>query len=133
MLKKGLCALTHANAWPKLFLALVVSAGLAQTADTGPDVTVEIFSDFQCPYCKMFAPAAREVESKGIEGINTKVEFKNFPLSFHPFAELAAQAAMAAREQGKFWEMHDLLFANQNALGREDLLKYAATLKLDMA
>ncbi|MGD1073642.1 MAG: thioredoxin domain-containing protein [Bryobacteraceae bacterium] len=132
MLKAGLCALTHANPWPKLFLALAVSAGLAQTADPVPDVTVEIFSDFQCPYCRMFAPAAREVESKGIEGINTKVEFKNFPLSFHPFAQLAAQAAMAAREQGKFWEMHDLLFANQNALGREDLLKYAASLKLDM-
>jgi protein-disulfide isomerase len=97
-----------------------------------PQVQIEIFSDFQCPYCKMFAPAAREVESKGIEGINTKVEFKNFPLSFHPFAQLAAQAAAAAREQGKFWEMHDLLFANQSALGREDLLKYAASLKLDM-
>jgi len=53
-------------------------------------------------------------------------------LSFHPFAQLAAQAAMAAGEQGKFWEMHDLLFANQAALGREDLIKYARTLKLDM-
>jgi len=117
------------------FTALVL-AGIAPAADISspePDVTIEIFSDFQCPYCKMFAPAAREVQSKGIDGIRTKVVFKNFPLGFHPFAQLAAQAAMAAAEQGKFWEMHDLLFANQNALGREDLLKYAETLNLDMA
>src|ERR1019366_10562332 len=98
-----------------------------------PAVSIEIYSDFQCPFCKMFAPAARDVELKGIEGAATKVEFKNFPLSFHPFAQLAAQAAMAAREQGKFWEMHDLLFANQPALAGEDLLKSAESLKLDMA
>ena len=112
---------------------MFVNPATAAEAVKQPDVTIQIFSDFQCPYCRMFAPAAREIESKGIEGIQTKVEFRNFPLSFHPFAQLAAQAAAAAREQGKFWEMHDLLFANQNALGREDLLKYAASLKLDMA
>jgi protein-disulfide isomerase len=118
---------------PLLALGLAPLAVVAAEHDTSSEVSIQIFSDFQCPFCKMFAPAAREVESKGIEGINTKVEFKNFPLSFHPFAQLAAQAAMAAREQGKFWEMHDLLFANQSALGRDDLLKYAASLKLDMA
>ena len=73
------------------------------------------------------------LSAQGVEGVTTKVEFKNFPLSFHPFAKLAAQAAVAAGEQGKFWEMHDALFANQTALKREDLLKYAGELKLDMA
>lgn len=116
----------------KLVLAAATAALLLHGNPPPPQVTVDIFSDFQCPYCKMFAPA-RELESKGVEGVPTKVEFKNFPLSFHPFAQLAAQAAAAAREQGKFWEMHDLLFANQNALQREDLLKYAQGLKLDMA
>ncbi len=111
-------------------LALLTAIGFGQ--ETAPEVTIQIFSDFQCPYCKVFAPGARELESKGVEGVRTKVEFRNFPLSFHPFAQLAAQAATAAGEQGRFWEMHDLLFANQNALGREDLLKYAQTLKLDM-
>ena len=112
---------------------LMVVSQFARAADpTSPEVTIEIFSDFQCPYCKQFAPAVRELESKGIEVTKTKVEFHNFPLSFHPFAQLAAQAAAAAGEQGKFWEMHDTLFANQRALGREDLLKYARDLKLDM-
>ncbi|MDX2149371.1 MAG: thioredoxin domain-containing protein [Bryobacteraceae bacterium] len=107
-----------------------VTARAAESMD--PEVTIEIFSDFECPFCKSFAPVARELETKGIEGTRTKVHFKNFPLSFHRNARLAAQAAVAAAEQGKFWEMHDALFANQGALGREDLLKYAGSLKLDM-
>src|SRR4051794_39574815 len=111
------------------FVFLLVRNGFGAEA---PEVSIQIFSDFQCPFCKMFAPAAREIESKGVEGVRTKVEFKNFPLSFHPNAQLAAQAAMAAAEQGKFWEMHDLLFANQNALQRDDLLRDAEKLHLDM-
>jgi protein-disulfide isomerase len=110
---------------------LLVAVGLAFAADGPPEVTIEVFSDFQCPYCKSFAPAVRELQSKGVDGIKTVVAFKNFPLGFHPFAQLAAQAAMAAGEQGRFWEMHDLLFANQRALGREDLLKHARSLNLD--
>jgi protein-disulfide isomerase len=109
---------------------------LSLAADVPPltptEVTVQIFSDFQCPYCGQFAPAVREMETKGVEGVKTKIEFRNFPLIFHPFAQLAAQAGVAAKEQGQFWEMHDLLFAHQSALRREDLLKYAQTLNLDM-
>jgi protein-disulfide isomerase len=109
-----------------------VDGAVAASENAAPEATIEIFSDFQCPYCKQFAPAVREIESKGIDGIKIRLEFKNYPLSFHPFAQLAAQAAMAAREQGKFWEMHDLLFANQPALARENLVKYARELKLNM-
>jgi protein-disulfide isomerase len=111
--------------WPLFLFA-------AAPTNPVPPVTIEIFSDFQCPYCKMFAPAASALETKGVEGVQTTVSFRNFPLSFHPFAQLAAQAAAAAAEQNKFWPMHDLLFANQNALAREDLLKYAKTLGLDV-
>jgi protein-disulfide isomerase len=117
----------------KHVLGLVLMAGAGLAGDSLPEATIQVFSDFQCPYCKTFATSVREIESKGIEGVNTKVEFKNFPLGFHPFAQLAAQAAAAAGEQGKFWEMHDLLFANQQALGREALLKYAQILNLNMA
>ena len=60
-----------------------------------------------------------------------KIVFKNYPLAYHQQAELAAAAALAAGEQEKFWEMHDLLYKNRNALKRENLLAYAKQLKLD--
>ncbi len=88
-----------------------------------PIVIVE-FSDFQCPYCSMAANAVNEVKVRFV--------FRQFPLSFHPDAHLAAQASLAAGEQGKFWEFHDKLFANQKALTRGDLEKYAEELELDM-
>ena len=62
-----------------------------------------------------------------------KVVWKNLPLSFHKDAMPAALAAMAAHDQGKYWEFHDKLFANQKALKREDFLRYAKELNLDMA
>jgi protein-disulfide isomerase len=62
-----------------------------------------------------------------------RVAWKNFPLSFHNNAKPAAEAALAANEQGKFWEMHDTLFKNQQALGASDLEKYAKDIGLDVA
>lgn len=120
-----------------IFLLLTVTmAPSGRGADAVPPgpapVTVDVFSDFQCPYCGQFARPVRELQSKGVEGFQTKVAFHNFPLSFHPYAQLAHQAALAAGEQGKFWEMHDLLFANQSALQRDNLLQYAKKLGLDM-
>jgi protein-disulfide isomerase len=89
-----------------------------------------IFSDFQCPFCGRVEPTLKQVE-KEYEG---KVRFvwKNYPLPFHNNAEPAAEAAMAAGAQGKFWEMHDKLFANQTALDRPNLEKLAQELGLDM-
>jgi len=117
---------------PRLLAFIVVLFATSAFPAEKPGVTIQVYSDFQCPFCRGFAQPVREVESKGVEGEWTKVEFKNFPLSFHPNAQLAAQAAQAASEQGKFWEMHDLLFANQSALQRDDLLRYAEELHLDM-
>jgi protein-disulfide isomerase len=103
----------------------------APTAAPAP-VEIVVYSDFQCPFCAHFASAVREVQAKGIEGIPATVKFKHFPLSIHPAALLAHHAAVAAGEQGRFWEMHDLLFAHQAAVKREDLLVYAKSLKLNL-
>ncbi len=94
-------------------------------------VTVVAFSDFQCPFCSRAVPTLHQIENdyKG----KIRVAFKNMPLPFHDKAHLAAEAALAANEQGKFWEMHDKLFANQQALDRPNLEKYAEDLGLNMA
>src|SRR5688572_28685578 len=81
------------------FLAALFFVGFADAAEA-PEVTVELFSDFQCSFCARFAAPIRELQVKGVEGVRTKVEFRNFPLNFHPDAELAHRAAYAAGEQG---------------------------------
>src|SRR5262245_51378366 len=94
-------------------------------------IDMTVYSDFQCPFCAQFAKPFRELQTKGIDEVDITVTFKHFPLSIHPDAQLAHQAAEAAKAQGKFWEMHDLLFANQRRVQREDLLGYAKQLGLD--
>ena len=105
-----------------------------EVVSTAPKpVEILVFSDFQCPFCAQFAAPIRELNAKGVEGVSMKLEFKQFPLSFHADSQLAHQAALGAGEQGKFWEMHDLLFANQSALKYNDLVRYAEKLHLDVA
>ncbi len=89
------------------------------------------FSDFQCPFCSRAVPTVHQLEAdyKG----KLRIVFKQMPLPFHDHAHLAAEAALAANEQGKFWQYHDTLFANQQALDRPALEKYASDLGLDMA
>jgi protein-disulfide isomerase len=93
-------------------------------------VTIVEFSDFQCPYCGKVVPTLRSLE-KDYAG-KLRVYFKHFPLAFHQDAPLASQAALAAGAQGKFWQMHDKLFDNQQSIKRADLEKYAQELGLDM-
>ncbi len=95
-------------------------------------VEIVLFSDFQCPFCAVLAQPVRELEAKGVDGTGITVTFKHFPLSIHPQAALAHRAALAATQQGKFWEMHDLLFANQRKAERDDVLEYARRLGLDL-
>ena len=103
-------------------------------AQLGPNdalVTIIEFSDFQCPYCsKVVGPLKGAMADYGDD---VRLIFKHFPLGGHPQAGPAAQATWAAQRQGKFWEMHDLLFANQKALSDADLEKYGQQLGLDMA
>ena len=112
------------------FASITVDNGAGAHGPTTAKVTIVEFSDFQCPFCTRAANATTELKKK--YGDKIRVIFRQFPLSFHKDAHLAAQASLAAGEQGKFWEMHDKMFANQRALKREDLDKYATELKLDM-
>jgi len=93
-------------------------------------VTVVAISDFQCPYCSKGAQIMDEVTKAYPNDV--KLVFKNLPLGFHPEAKPAAIAALAAKEQGKFWEMHDLIFQNQGELSGEKYLELAKALKLNM-
>jgi protein-disulfide isomerase len=93
-------------------------------------VTIVEFSDFQCPYCGRFAPALKNTLRK--YPTQVRLVFRNLPLaSLHAQAVKAAEAAVCARDQGKFWEMHDLLFAEQKSLGVDALKEKATRLGLD--
>jgi len=93
-------------------------------------LTVVAFSEFQCPYCAKGTGVLQRILEE--YGDDVRIVFKNFPLPFHKDAMLASEAALAAHAQGKFWEMHDLLFENQRSLGKESLLQYGKQLELDM-
>jgi protein-disulfide isomerase len=106
----------------------------AQDHATGPDdapVTLVEYGDYECPYCGMAHPIVKRAQQK--LGSQLRFIFRNFPLAeAHPHARLAAQAAEAAAAQGKFWEMHDMLFENQTALEPDDLVGYAKSIGLDI-
>ena len=94
-----------------------------------PIVLVE-YGDYECPYCGEAYPLVKAIQRR--LGNQLCFAFRNFPLAnMHPFAEHAAEAAEAAGAQGKFWEMHDLLFENQDALDDKALAGHAASLGLD--
>jgi protein-disulfide isomerase len=93
-------------------------------------VTIVEFSDFQCPYCKRAASTVNEISKK--YGDKVSIVFKDLPLSIHPQARPAAEAARCAGDQGKFWEYHDALFAEASFSG-ETWMKLAGELKLDAA
>jgi len=104
--------------------------------DAGSQVVLTEYSDFQCPACGQFSQIVAEVMEE--QGENVRFEYKHFPLiSIHPFAVPAAKAAEAAGQQGKFFEMHDKLFENQqiwsaNANPQTYFNSYAEEIGLDM-
>jgi Na+/H+ antiporter NhaA len=93
-------------------------------------ITVVEYGDFECPYCGQAEPVMRELlQDFG----DVRYVWRHLPLNdVHPNTQLAAEAAEAAAEQGAFWEMHDLLLANQDKLSEEDLMGYADGLGLDL-
>jgi len=97
---------------------------------TDAPITLLEYGDYECPYCGEAHPIVKAVQDR--LGNRLCFAFRHFPLMMvHPRAEHGAEAAEAAAAQGKFWQMHDLLFENQDALEDEDLAEYAATLGLD--
>ncbi len=116
-----------------------VIVDLAAPVDPGRDhmrgpasapVTVVEYGDFECPFCGQAEPAVRELLAGHGD---VRYVWRHLPLNdVHPHAQLAAEAAEAAAEQGKFWAMHDLLFEHQGDLQARDLIRYAEELGLDV-
>jgi protein-disulfide isomerase len=98
-----------------------------------PGASIELveYGDYQCPYCGQAYLIIKSIQAK--TGDQLKFVFRNFPLTeIHQRSAYAAVAAEAAGFQGKFWEMHDILFENQKNLQDEDLIRYAEQLNLDI-
>jgi protein-disulfide isomerase len=94
-------------------------------------VTLVEYGDYECPYCGAAYPIIKQVQAR--MGERLRFVFRNFPIATsHPHAEQAAEAAEAAAAQGRFWEMHDLLYENQKRLRDQDLRGYAEQLELDV-
>jgi protein-disulfide isomerase len=94
------------------------------------DITIVEFTDFQCPFCSRVGPTLAKIQEE--YGDQVRIVFKHMPLSFHAQAPGAHAAAEAAKIQGKFWEMHDKIFANQRDLAVATLERYAQEIGLDI-
>ena len=95
-------------------------------------VTLVEYGDYECPYCGQAYVILQQL--KELFGDQLRVVYRHFPLAtIHPHAQSAAEAAEAAGAQGRFWDMHNLLFENQHALEDDDLEAYAADIGLDLA
>jgi protein-disulfide isomerase len=93
-------------------------------------VTLVEYGDYECPYCGMAYPIVKRLQAR--LGDRLRFVFRNFPLGdAHPHADAAAELAEAAALQGKFWEMHDMLYEHQRALRPAELERYARNLGLD--
>jgi protein-disulfide isomerase len=110
--------------------SLIEAGDAASFGAPNAKVTIVEFSDFECPYCSKAADVATQVKSKYTTDV--RFVFRHYPLPFHKKAHLASQASLAANEQGKFWEFHDLIFENQRSLDRQDLEAHAKKLGLNM-
>ena len=112
----------------------VSADGDPQIGDDNAKVTIIEFSDFQCPYCgRFYEQSEKQIITDYVDTGKVKFVYRDFPLdSIHPNARPAANAAECVNEQGKFWEFHDKLFSNQDALSTDNYKKWASELGLDM-
>jgi protein-disulfide isomerase len=123
----------------KAQLEILLQPPRVEVSSTGPavgpadaPVTLIEFSDFQCPFCARAVPIIKTLRER--YPTQLRVVYKHLPLeSIHPRARAAAEAAVCAEEQGRFWEFHDRLFANAGTLSEEDLRAHASAVGLDVA
>lgn len=94
-------------------------------------VTIVVFSDYECPYCKQAEPALKQIV-QAYDG-KVKLVFREFPLPSHPHAQKASEAALCAHDQGKYWQMSEKMFENQRGLEVASLKEYARGIGLDQA
>jgi protein-disulfide isomerase len=106
----------------------VAATGPAKGPENAP-VTIVEFSDFQCPFCSRLIPTLDQVKAK--YGDKVRLVFRQFPLAMHAQAQKAAEASLCANDQGKFWEMHDAMFKNQQQLAVDALKTQATALGLN--
>jgi protein-disulfide isomerase len=107
--------------------------GFAMLGSKEAPLTIVEFTDYQCPFCQRFHTTAfSDLKKNYIDTGKVRFYSRDLPLDFHPNAMRAAQAARCANEQGQFWKLHDIMGANPNKLDLDNLLAFAADLKLDV-
>lgn len=117
----------------------LLNAPAGVKGDPNAKVVIVEYSDYQCPFCgRFYADSESKIISKYVDSGKVLLLYKDFPLSFHPFAEPAAEGARCAGEQGKYWEMHEKIFTEVNKANAQgitptavDLKAWAKTLGLD--
>ncbi len=117
---------------PRLATMSVKAEARYVLGDSKAPLTLIAFTDFQCPFCAQFeANTFPEIKKKYIDTGKLRFILHDLPLNFHPFAIQAAQSVRCAGEQGKYWEMKDVVFGNQNKIDVDSLVGYAKGLSLN--
>lgn len=130
---RGVSAAEARSAYATRFGPDVKQVAIGDSPSRGPEdakVTIVVWSDFECPHCRMVMPILDRIVAANAPRV--RLVHKFYPLRAHKSAEPAARAAIAAKNQGRYWEMEEILFKNQQRLSDADLDQYAGSLKLDM-